>query len=77
MQKTGVLILGVLILLVFIASVSAETMDEVKLKSRTLATALAVPLMSACAPISVQEGLGGEEWFFDRYASSSRSWAIV
>ena len=69
MQKTGILILGVLILLVFIASVSAETMGEVKLKSRTLATALAVigPLMPAFAPISVQEGLGGEEWFFDRY----------
>ena len=42
MQKTGVLILGVLILLVFITSTSAERMDEVKLKSRTLATTLAV-----------------------------------
>ena len=42
MQKTGVLILSVLILLVFITSTSAERMDEVKLKSRTLATTLAV-----------------------------------
>ena len=42
MQKTGVLILGVLILLVFITSTSAERMDKVKLKSRTLATTLAV-----------------------------------
>ena len=37
MKKTGVLII-----FVFITSTSAERMDEVKLKSRTLATTLAV-----------------------------------